>query len=125
MPCVRSASFASAAAGTCSTGASRRRASSAAAAGSSAGTVISWRCAARPAQAWRPRPNEGRPTTQIQIGQGARISHAIVDKNARIGDDVTISPEGKPADFDGPNFYVRDGLVVIPKGAVVMSGTTI
>ena len=61
----------------------------------------------------------------IGIGQGARISHAIVDKNARIGDDVTISPEGKPSHFDGPNFYVRDGLVVIPKGAVVMSGTTI
>ena len=61
----------------------------------------------------------------IGIGRGARISHAIVDKNARIGDDVTISPEGKPSYFDGPNFYVRDGLVVIPKGAVVMSGTTI
>ena len=43
----------------------------------------------------------------------------------RIGDDVTISPEGKASHLDGPNFYVRDGLVVIPKGAVVMSGTTI
>jgi glucose-1-phosphate adenylyltransferase len=59
------------------------------------------------------------------IGQGTRIERAIVDKNARIGDDVRISPEGKPAHFDGPNFYVRDGLVVIPKGAVVMSGSTI
>ena len=48
-----------------------------------------------------------------------------MDKNARIGDDVRISPEGKPAHFDGPNFYVRDGLVVIPKGAVIMSGTMI
>ena len=61
----------------------------------------------------------------IGIGQGTRISQAIVDKNARIGDDVTISPEDKPSHFDGANFYVRDGLVVIPKGAVVMSGTTI
>jgi glucose-1-phosphate adenylyltransferase len=59
------------------------------------------------------------------IGQGTVIEGTIVDKNARIGDDVRISPEGKPADFDGPNFFVRDGLVVIPKGAVVMSGTEI
>lgn len=59
------------------------------------------------------------------IGRGTRIERAIVDKNARIGDDVQISPDGKPSDFDGPNFYVRDGLVVIPKGAVVMNGSTI
>ena len=44
---------------------------------------------------------------------------------ARIGDSVRISPEGKPAHFDGPNFYVRDGIVVVPKNAVIMSGTEI
>ncbi len=59
------------------------------------------------------------------IGQGAVIERTIVDKNARIGDDVRITPDGKPAEFDGPNFFVRDGLVIIPKGAVVMSGTEI
>ena len=41
----------------------------------------------------------------IGIGQGTTIERAIVDKNARIGDSVRISPEGKPANFDGPNFY--------------------
>ncbi len=61
----------------------------------------------------------------IGVGQGTRIQRAIVDKNARIGEDVRISPAGKPSHLDGPNFYIRDGLVVIPKGAVVMSGTTI
>ncbi len=61
----------------------------------------------------------------IGIGQGTTIEGAIVDKNARIGDSVRISPEGKPAHFDGPNFHVRDGIVVVPKNAVIMSGTEI
>jgi glucose-1-phosphate adenylyltransferase len=61
----------------------------------------------------------------IGIGRGTRIERTIVDKNARIGDDVDITPEGKDPEFDGPNFHVRDGVVVIPKGAVVTSGTRI
>jgi glucose-1-phosphate adenylyltransferase len=70
----------------------------------------------------RDRPPEAPP---IGIGQGAYIERTIVDKNARIGDEVRITPDAKPAQFDGPNFYVREGLVIIPKNAVVMSGTTI
>ncbi|MGI9042110.1 MAG: glucose-1-phosphate adenylyltransferase [Gemmatimonadales bacterium] len=66
---------------------------------------------------------EGAPP--IGIGRGAWIERTIVDKNARIGDGVRVTPEGKPAEFNGPNFYLRDGLVIIPKGAVVMSGTVI
>jgi len=68
-------------------------------------------------------PPPGAPP--IGIGQGAWIERAIVDKNARIGDTVRITPEGKPANFDGPNFFVRDGIVVVPKNAVIMSGTEI
>jgi glucose-1-phosphate adenylyltransferase len=68
-------------------------------------------------------PPPGAPP--IGIGQGAWIERAIVDKNARIGDSVRITPEGKPTHFDGPNFYVRDGIVVVPKNAVIMSGTEI
>jgi glucose-1-phosphate adenylyltransferase len=59
------------------------------------------------------------------IGHGTSIRGTIVDKNARIGDNVRISPDGKPANMDGPNFYVRDGIVIIPKGAVIMSDTVI
>jgi glucose-1-phosphate adenylyltransferase len=68
-------------------------------------------------------PVPGAPT--MGVGHGTVIERTIVDKNARIGDGVRITPEGKPANFDGPNFYVRDGVVVIPKNAVVMSGTVI
>ena len=59
------------------------------------------------------------------IGHGAWIERTIVDKNARIGDDVRISPAGKPAFVDGPNYYIRDGIVIIPKNAVIRSGTVI
>ncbi|MGH3995439.1 MAG: hypothetical protein ACRDSN_23615, partial [Pseudonocardiaceae bacterium] len=67
-------------------------------------------------------PPDGAPP--MGIGHDVWIEGTIVDKNARIGNGVRITPEGK-ADFDGPNFYVRDGLVIIPKGAVVPDGTVI
>jgi len=59
------------------------------------------------------------------IGHGTVIERTIVDKNARIGDGVRISPDGKPAQMDGPNFHIRDGLVIIPKNAIVPNGTVI
>jgi glucose-1-phosphate adenylyltransferase len=62
-------------------------------------------------------------TTPIGIGKNCIIDHAIIDKNARIGDNVVITPEGKPENHDGENFYVRDGIVVIPKNAVIPAGT--
>jgi len=59
------------------------------------------------------------------IGHGASIERTIVDKNARIGDDVRISPAGKPVFLDGPNYYIRDGIVIIPKNAIIRNGTVI
>ena len=59
----------------------------------------------------------------IGIGRNCVIKRAIIDKNARIGDGVVITPEGKPDHFDSANFYIRDGVVVIPKNAVLPSGS--
>lgn len=53
------------------------------------------------------------------IGRNCTIENAIIDKNARIGDNCKISPEGKPPHLDGENYYIRDGIVIIPKGAIV------
>jgi glucose-1-phosphate adenylyltransferase len=58
----------------------------------------------------------------IGIGRNCVIDRAIVDKNARIADGVVITPEGKPPDFDGTNYFIRDGIVVIPKNAVIPPG---
>ncbi len=65
----------------------------------------------------------GRPA--IGIGKNCKIENAIIDKNARIGDGVVISPEGKPENHDHKLYYVRDGIVVIPKNGVVPDGTVI
>ena len=50
---------------------------------------------------------------------------AIIDKNARIGANCVISPEGKPGHYDGDNYYVREGIAVVPKGAVIPDDTII
>jgi glucose-1-phosphate adenylyltransferase len=59
----------------------------------------------------------------IGIGRNCVIKRAIIDKNARIGDGVVITPDGKPNHFDSDNFYIRDGVVVVPKNAVLPSGS--
>ncbi len=55
----------------------------------------------------------------LGIGKNTHIERAIVDKNARIGDNVHLSPEGKPEHFDGDGYYIRDGIVVVPKGGII------
>jgi glucose-1-phosphate adenylyltransferase len=69
--------------------------------------------------------HEAKGVPRIGIGKNARIENAIIDKNARIGDDVVISPEGKADSVDHPMYYIRDGIVIIPKNAVIPSGTVI
>ena len=61
----------------------------------------------------------------LGIGRHCVIEGAIIDKNARIGDGVVIKAEGKSSDVDGENYYIRDGVVVVPKGAVIPAGTSI
>jgi glucose-1-phosphate adenylyltransferase len=62
---------------------------------------------------------------KIGIGHNARIDNAIIDKNARIGHDVVISPAGKPDHADHALYYIRDGVVIIPKNGIVPHGTVI
>ena len=65
----------------------------------------------------------GKP--RVGIGAHCKIENAIIDKNARIGNNVTISPVGKPENHDDALYYVRDGIVIIPKDAVIPHGTVI
>ena len=73
------------------------------------------------AEAWEPKP--GLPP--LGIGCRCHIEGAIIDKNARIGEGVVITPEGKPDNADGENYCIRDGVVVVPKGTVIPTGTSI
>ena len=59
------------------------------------------------------------------IGKHCRVKNAIIDKNVRIGDNVVISPEGKPANEQTDLYWIRDGIMVIPKNAVIPAGTVL
>ena len=66
---------------------------------------------------------EGKP--RIGIGTHCKIENAIIDKNARIGNNVVISPAGKPDKVDHELYYIRDGIVIIPKNGVIPHGMVI
>ncbi|MBV9122345.1 MAG: glucose-1-phosphate adenylyltransferase [Planctomycetes bacterium] len=59
------------------------------------------------------------------IGDSTLIERAIVDKNCRIGRHVRILNERKLEEDEGTNYVIRDGIVVIPKGATVPDNTVI
>jgi glucose-1-phosphate adenylyltransferase len=61
----------------------------------------------------------------IGIGRGSIIRKAIIDKNAHIGDNVRILNEERIQNFDGPGYYIRDGIVIVPKNGIVQSDTVV
>jgi glucose-1-phosphate adenylyltransferase len=66
---------------------------------------------------------QGRP--HVGIGEDTHIERAIVDQNTRIGYGVTIRSHEGEKDQDGEHHAIRDGIVVIPKRAVIPDGATI
>jgi glucose-1-phosphate adenylyltransferase len=65
----------------------------------------------------------GRP--DIGVGENCYIRNAIIDKNARIGAGCRIAPTGLPEKWETDSLYVRDGVIVVKKGAVVPAGTIV
>ena len=61
----------------------------------------------------------------LGIGDGSQVEMAIVDKDARVGRGVQILNRAQVQEAHGPNYVIREGIVVIPKGAVVPDGTRI
>lgn len=61
----------------------------------------------------------------VGIGENTTIRRAIIDKNVRIGANVRIVNEAKLDYHDGGNYYIREGIVVVPKGATITDGTII
>ncbi|MCF6223193.1 MAG: glucose-1-phosphate adenylyltransferase [Flavobacteriaceae bacterium] len=59
------------------------------------------------------------------IGERCFIKNAIIDKNCRIGDDVRINGGPHLKDIETDTYVVRDGIVVIKKGAVIPKGFVI
>jgi glucose-1-phosphate adenylyltransferase len=65
----------------------------------------------------------GRP--DIGIGPNAVIKGAIIDKNARMGRDVTIRYIPERPDGEEEYWVARDGIIIVPKNAIVPDGTVI
>lgn len=61
----------------------------------------------------------------LGVGRDCFIRRAIIDKNARIGDGCYITPDGKANGTSTDLFTVQDGIIVIPKNAVIPHGTRI
>ena len=61
----------------------------------------------------------------IGIGKGSVIRRAIIDKNAHIGENCRILNEQRIHTFDGPGYYIRDGIIIVPKNGIVQNGTTV
>ena len=61
---------------------------------------------------------------EILMGVGERcfINNCIIDKNCRIGDDVHINGGKHLPDTETTNYTVKDGIVVIKKGAIIEKG---
>ena len=63
----------------------------------------------------------------IGIGSGTLIRRAIIDKNVRIGRNVKLLNLGNVQEHDDPNgcYFIRDGIIIVPKNSVVPDGTEV
>jgi glucose-1-phosphate adenylyltransferase len=62
---------------------------------------------------------------RIGVGANCFIRRAIIDKNARIGSGVQILNESRRLEYEGDGYFIRDGIVIIPKNSVIPDGTII
>jgi glucose-1-phosphate adenylyltransferase len=69
--------------------------------------------------------NEKNGHLNIGIGKNTLIKNAIIDKNARIGHNCIIVNKENRKDFDGPNYYIRDNVIIIPKNGLIPDFTII
>jgi glucose-1-phosphate adenylyltransferase len=61
----------------------------------------------------------------VGVGSECVIERAIVDKNARVGNGVKIVNAAGVQEADGDGYYIRDGIVIVPKSGVIADGTVI
>jgi glucose-1-phosphate adenylyltransferase len=71
--------------------------------------------------------NVARQVPHIGIGQNTIVRRAIIDKNARIGDNVQLVNRDNVETRDGENgcYYIREGIIIVPKNATIADGTVV
>jgi glucose-1-phosphate adenylyltransferase len=58
----------------------------------------------------------------IGVGKDVEIDRAIIDKNARIGDGARLVNTSNVDEADGDGYYIRHGIIIVPKGGVIPPG---
>jgi glucose-1-phosphate adenylyltransferase len=69
--------------------------------------------------------NASNKIPNLGIGNHCTIINAIIDKDVRIGDNVAIINAHNVQEKDDENYNIRDGIIVVPKGSWIRSGTVI
>lgn len=67
--------------------------------------------------------NESKNLPCLGLGKNCYIRNAILDRNVRIGNDVRLSPEGKPNGFQQGPIHVKDGILIIEKDGIIPNNT--
>jgi glucose-1-phosphate adenylyltransferase len=64
---------------------------------------------------------------RVGIGEGTIVRRAIIDKNARIGQNAKLLNEAGVIEVDGAggSYFIRDGIIIVPKNAVIPDGTVV
>jgi glucose-1-phosphate adenylyltransferase len=72
------------------------------------------------------KENASRGRPRVGIGARCKVKGAIIDKNARIGEGCVLIADGKAdGSYIGGAVIIRDGVLVVPKGAVLPAGTVV
>jgi glucose-1-phosphate adenylyltransferase len=69
--------------------------------------------------------NQSRGIPLLGVGENCVIKKAIIDKNVRIGDNVKIVNQKNLNEFEGEDYYIKDGIVIVEKNAVISPGKII
>src|SRR5436190_7396909 len=64
---------------------------------------------------------------RVGVGENTIIRRAIIDKNARIGNDVRLLNDAGVENADGPNgmYYIRDRIIIVPKNSLIPDATVV
>jgi ADP-glucose pyrophosphorylase len=66
-----------------------------------------------------------RDRPRLGIGRDVVLDRVIVDKNARIGDGSQLVNEAGVQKADGDGYFIRDGVIIVPKDGIVKPGTRV
>jgi glucose-1-phosphate adenylyltransferase len=61
----------------------------------------------------------------LGIGRNVELDRVIIDKNARVGDGAKLLNTRGVTDADGEGYFIRNGIIVVPKDSIIPAGTII